>query len=114
MGTNMTAEKEFLSLEEVADKLGVTYQLIYRLARSGELPAVRLGKLYRVASADLAAYLEKSKSAPSGGTCEACGQHFASNASLRHVCTEDGCEAAICDDCWTRLKVRFCKKHQPK
>ena len=114
MGPSMNDEKEFLSLEEVADKLGVTYQLIYRLVRSGELPAARLGKLYRVASADLAAYLEKSKSVPSGGTCEACGQHFASNASLRHACTEDGCEKTICNDCWTRRKVRFCKAHQPK
>lgn len=111
----MNTEKEFLSLEEVADKLGVTYQLIYRLARSGELPAVRLGKLYRVASADLAAYLERSKSSAStGGTCDACGERYASRTSLRHVCTEDGCEALICNDCWTRRKVRFCKKHQPK
>lgn len=114
MGTHMTAEKEFLSLEEVADKLGVTYQLIYRLARSGELPAVRLGKLYRVSNADLAAYLEKSKASPAGGTCSVCGEHFGSDLSLRHVCTEDGCEETICNDCWTRRKIRFCRKHQPK
>lgn len=110
----MSIEKEFLSLEEVADKLGVTYQLIYRLVRSGELPAVRLGKLYRVASADLDAYLAKSKSAPTGGTCDVCGEHYASSLSLRHTCTEDGCEKTICNDCWTRRKVRFCRGHQPK
>jgi excisionase family DNA binding protein len=106
-------DKEFLSLEEVADKLGVTYQLIYRLVRSGELPAVRLGKLYRVASADLDAYLESSKSV-SGGVCDVCGEHYGSRLSLRHTCTEDGCEKLICNDCWTRRKVRFCPKHQPK
>lgn len=110
----MSTEKEFLSLEEVADKLGVTYQLIYRLVRSGELPAARLGKLYRVASADLDAYLARSKSAPAGGTCDVCGEHFSSSLSLRHTCTEDGCEKTICNDCWTRRKVRFCKRHQPK
>lgn len=110
----MSNEKEFLSLEEVADKLGVTYQLIYRLVRSGELPAARLGKLYRVASADLDAYLAKSKSVPAGGTCDVCGEHVGSALSLRHTCTEDGCDIAICNDCWTRRKVRFCRKHQPK
>ena len=39
------SNEEYKSLEEVADMLGVTYQLIDRLVRSGELPAVRLGKL---------------------------------------------------------------------
>lgn len=111
----MPTDKEFLSLEEVADKLGVTYQLIYKLVRSGELPAIRLGKLYRVGVADLDEYLRRSKaSAAQGGTCDVCGQHYASRLSLRHTCTEDGCEALICDDCWTRRKVRFCKTHEPK
>jgi excisionase family DNA binding protein len=107
-------EKEFFSLEEVADKLGVTYQLIYRLVRSGELPAVRLGKLYRVPSAALESYLQTNMALQSGGTCDVCGEHFASRLSLKHTCTEDGCEARICNDCWTRRKVRFCKEHQPK
>lgn len=108
-------DKEFLSLEEVADKLGVTYQLIYRLVRSGELPAVRLGKLYRVASADLDAYLQTSRTnVQGGGTCDVCGEHFASRLSLKHTCTEDGCEALICNDCWSRRKIRFCREHQPK
>ena len=43
----MGDEKEYLSLEEVPESLGVTYQLIYRLVRTGDLPAARLGKLYR-------------------------------------------------------------------
>ena len=41
----MGVDSEYMSLEDVAKMLGVTYQLIYRLVRSGELPAVRLGKL---------------------------------------------------------------------
>lgn len=114
MGITMDDEKEFLSLEEVADKLGVTYQLIYRLVRSGELPAARLGKLYRVASTDLAAYLQKSKTTPAGGTCSVCGTFYRSRESLTNACTEDGCEKPICFDCWTRNKIRFCKDHQPR
>ena len=109
-----TDEKEYLSLEEVADFLGVTYQLIYRLVRTGELPAARLGKLYRVSRKDLDAYLERSKkdaAATGGGVCSACGTFYRSKASLVNVCTAEGCEEPICFDCWNRLGVRRCKKH---
>ena len=106
--------EEYKSLEEVADMLGVAYQLIYRLVRSGELPAVRLGKLYRVASSDLDAYLERSKGAAAGGTCSVCGTFYKSKKSLEQTCSEDGCEAAICFDCWNRLGVRKCPAHSPK
>ncbi len=57
----MSEEKKFLSLEEVSDLLDVDYQLVYRLARSGELPAARIGRIYRVARQDLEAYLERAK-----------------------------------------------------
>ena len=49
----MSKDTEYMSLEDVADMLGVTYQLIYRLVRAGDLPAIRLGKLYRVSRIDL-------------------------------------------------------------
>ncbi len=103
--------EEYKSLEEVAEMLGVTYQLIYRLVRSGELPAVRLGKLYRVASSDLDAYLERSKGAAAGGTCSVCGTFYKSKKSLEQTCTDNGCEAAICFDCWNRLGIRKCPAH---
>ena len=111
-----SGEKEFMSLEEVADFLGVTYQLIYRLVRSGELPAARLGKLYRVSRTDLSAYLERTKreAASVGGTCSVCGTFYRSRSSLAHVCTADGCEEPICFDCWTRRKIRLCKRHEIK
>jgi len=105
-------EKEFLSLEEVADMLGVTYQLVYKLARSGELPALRLGKLYRVSRTDLDEYLEsKKRENAGGGVCSVCGETYRSRASLRHVCQADGCEEVICNDCWTRRGVRNCAAH---
>ncbi len=105
-------EKEFLSLEDVADKLGVTYQLVYKLARSGELPAVRLGKLYRVAREDLMAYLEECKSSNGGGgVCSVCGNVYRSRFSLKHSCREPGCEELICNDCWTRRGIRKCAAH---
>ena len=111
----MDKDTEYMSLEEVAQMLGVTYQLIYRLVRAGDLPAVRLGKLYRVSRADLNRYLESNKSAPaSGGTCSVCGTYYKSKASLKQTCTEKGCEAAICFDCWNRLGVRKCPDHSKR
>ena len=104
-------ENGYMSLEEVADMLGVTYQLIYRLVRSGELPAVRLGKLYRVSREDLDSYLERSKRSASGGVCSVCGTFYKTQGSLKNFCTVDGCDEPICFDCWTRLGVRKCKKH---
>ena len=105
------SEVEYMSLEEVADMLGVRYQLIYRLVKAGELPAVRLGKLYRVSRTDLDAYLEHSKNAAVGGECSVCGTVYKSSGSLKQVCQQEGCEEPICFDCWTRLGVRYCKKH---
>ncbi len=106
----MDNDKEHLSLEEVAGELGVTYQLIYRLVRAGELPAARLGKLYRVSRTDLKAYLERSKlEGQSGGICAACGTRYRSKASLQQACTR--CGAPICFDCWKRRGVRTCREH---
>ncbi len=111
----MGVESEYMSLEEVSNMLGVTYQLIYRLVRSGELPAVRLGKLYRVSRNDLDGYLKRSKSASAtGGACSVCGTFYKSRKSLEQTCTEDGCEEPICFDCWNRLGVRKCSKHSGK
>lgn len=106
----MSSKKEFLSLEEVADEMGVTYQLIYRLVRAGEMPASRIGKLYRISRTDLASYLAHSKTVlADGGSCSACGTFYRTQGSLQHACT--ACGAPICYDCWMRQKVRVCKDH---
>jgi excisionase family DNA binding protein len=102
--------KEFFTLEEVADLMAVNYQLIYKLVRSGEMPAARLGKVYRVSRRDLDAYLEQSKS-NSGGVCSACGKTYHSRLSLKHTCTE--CDEPICVDCWERKKIHVCRAHAP-
>ncbi len=105
----MNEDKQFLSLEEVAKLLDVKYQLIYRLVRSGELPAVRVGRVYRVERADLDAYLERSKTGSGGTTCSVCGSFYRSMSSFPGVCEE--CGEPICTDCWRRLGVRRCAKH---
>jgi excisionase family DNA binding protein len=106
---NIGGAKEFYSLEEVADLLGVNYQLIYKLVRSGQLPAARLGKVYRVSRRDLDAYLEQSKTHQGGGTCAACGRTYHSRLSLQQSCVE--CGEPICIDCWGRQKIRACPAH---
>lgn len=47
-----------LTAAEVADQLRVSTMTIYRLIRNGELPAVRVGRNYRVRTSDLDAYLQ--------------------------------------------------------
>lgn len=47
-----------LTAAEVADQLRVSTMTIYRLIRSGELAAVRVGRNYRVRQRDLDAYLD--------------------------------------------------------
>lgn len=107
----MGIDKDYLSLEEVADAMGVTYQLIYKLVRAGELPAARLGKLYRVSRTDLEAYLARTKrEAAEGGTCSACGTFYRSKGSLEQACSV--CGAPVCYDCWRRLGRRTCEEHQ--
>lgn len=95
-------------MEELAELMCVNYQLIYKLVRSGEIPAARLGKVYRVSRRDLDAYLQQSKSHASG-VCSVCGNTYNSRLSLKHTCTQ--CDELICVDCWSRKKVHVCPAH---
>ncbi|MGI8774975.1 MAG: helix-turn-helix domain-containing protein [Actinomycetota bacterium] len=48
----------FLTVAEVARQLRVSNMTVYRLVRSGQLPAVRVGRGYRLREADVLRYLE--------------------------------------------------------
>lgn len=108
----MSKDKQFLTLEEVAEMMGVNYHLIYRLARSGELPSYRVGKLYRVSREDLNAFLEKNRQQKSAYVCSVCGKTYKSQLSVPHACRS--CDERICVDCWTRKKIHYCKEHKAK
>jgi len=43
----------YLTVEQVADLLVVCPTVVYRMIRSGELPAITVGKQYRIAKNDL-------------------------------------------------------------
>lgn len=46
-----------LTVGEVAGVLRVSNMTVYRLIKAGELPALRIGKNYRIRQGDLDAYL---------------------------------------------------------
>lgn len=47
-----------LTVSEVANAIRVSNMTVYRLIKSGELGAVRVGKGYRIRQADLARFLD--------------------------------------------------------
>ena len=49
----------FLTVAEVADMLRVSNMTVYRLINAGSLPAVRVGKSYRLTEADVDTYLQQ-------------------------------------------------------
>jgi excisionase family DNA binding protein len=51
------ARPRFLTPAEVAEQLRVSAMTVYRLIKSGELRAARIGKSYRVLESDVDAYL---------------------------------------------------------
>ena len=53
----VTAEPEFYTVQEVADRMRVSRKTIYRLVERGELRAVRLGDVYRIPREALEALL---------------------------------------------------------
>jgi excisionase family DNA binding protein len=54
----MAETPPLLTVAEVAELFRVSSMTVYRLIRGGELPAVRVGRSYRVRDDDLQAYLE--------------------------------------------------------
>ncbi len=52
-----TAHTRFLTVGEVASFLRVSNMTVYRLINAGELPAVRVGRSFRLREEDLGAYV---------------------------------------------------------
>jgi excisionase family DNA binding protein len=55
-----TKQEEYLTIDETAVKLKLAKITIYRMARKGMLPAVKLGKAWRISNLKLAELFEKS------------------------------------------------------
>jgi excisionase family DNA binding protein len=54
------SDVKFLTVAEVAAMMRVSKMTVYRLVHSGELPAVRVGRSFRVTEDDVNEYLRKS------------------------------------------------------
>jgi excisionase family DNA binding protein len=57
---NSPSGPRFLTASEAAEQLRVSKMTIYRLIRAGKIPAVQVGKSYRVRVDDLEGYLNSS------------------------------------------------------
>jgi excisionase family DNA binding protein len=63
MSTNLPgdiSEVKFLTVAEVAAVMRVSKMTVYRLVHNGELPAVRVGRSFRVKEKDVDEYLRQS------------------------------------------------------
>ena len=54
------SEVRFLTVAEVASAMRVSKMTVYRLVHSGELPAVRVGRSFRVPEQAVHDYLDKA------------------------------------------------------
>lgn len=60
MPTTDISEVKFLTVAEVAAAMRVSKMTVYRLVHNGELPAVRVGRSFRVSEEDVNEYLRAS------------------------------------------------------
>lgn len=51
------SRSRFVTVAEVAARLRVSNMTVYRLVQAGELPAVRIGRSYRIREDDVDRYL---------------------------------------------------------
>jgi excisionase family DNA binding protein len=56
-----------LTVREVADAMRVSTMTVYRLIRSGALPAIRVGKHFRIRERDLDVFLDAQTVGVGGG-----------------------------------------------
>lgn len=51
---------EVLTIPQVAERLKVSRNTVYRLISAGEIPAVTVGSVQRIAESDLQKYIERN------------------------------------------------------
>lgn len=54
----MASEHRLLTVREVADAMRVSTMTVYRLIRAGEIPAIRVGRHFRIRESDLTEYFD--------------------------------------------------------
>ena len=64
MSPNLPSNDVFLTTEEVLEYLQVNLRTVYRLIKAGQLPAVRVGRLWRFRKSDVDAWLDRQRAHP--------------------------------------------------
>ncbi len=59
-GPSADAELKFRTVAEVAAMMRVSKMTVYRMLHNGEIPALRVGRSFRVRESDVDEYLRKS------------------------------------------------------
>jgi excisionase family DNA binding protein len=60
-------EQRLLTVREVAEAMRVSTMTVYRLIKAGDLPAIRVGKHFRIREADFNGYLDAQTVRGGGG-----------------------------------------------
>jgi excisionase family DNA binding protein len=63
----VSPEHRLLTVREVADAMRISTMTVYRLIKAGDLPAIRVGKHFRIRESDLSQYLD-AQTVRGGGT----------------------------------------------
>lgn len=109
--------KEFLSIKEVADYLGVDYKTIYRLVQQAEIPAGKVGGVYRIRRTDVESYFERQRQAlvqeATHVTMAKCGRclRLLAPAEIAGLCEAPDCEEPLCSACWQDDPDHRCRQH---
>jgi len=57
-------EIAWMSTQEAARRLGITTRTLYRFVDEGQLPAYKMGRVFRLKQADVDAFIEQSRVQP--------------------------------------------------
>jgi excisionase family DNA binding protein len=113
--------EKMLSIEDVADILGLEYKSVSRLVKSGQIPAARIGRVYRISKQDLDQYIELQKGvvrreaesadnpASTELRCSYCNERILSKLGIAGRC--EVCDGALCANCFVVKKKNHCKIH---
>lgn len=109
--------KEFLSIREVAEYLEVDYKTIYRLIQQGQMPAGKVGGVYRIRRQEVEAYFERQEQAMAQEAAKAaqlkCGYclRLIAPHEMAGSCAAAECDEPLCRTCWEGEPEHRCRAH---
>jgi excisionase family DNA binding protein len=134
--TEESKRKAFWGLRELAEYLNVEYKTLYRQVIAGNLPAIRIGGIFRIRQEDVDAFLEKMRVPQkkereslvntfrediyaslhperkvSGLVCARCSRLIKSIHMIGGECQYPGCGAILCSECYANEEDRYCLEH---